>query len=72
MTRENKIGLAVCGAFLCLVGVAAALKLRQPPTASAAADSPTPAVASSAASSGDKPAPDSRNSAAGPAGASTH
>ena len=54
MTRENKVGLAVCGAFLCLVGVVTALKLREP---AASADSPPPAVASSAASPGDKADP---------------
>ncbi len=35
MTRENKIGLAVCVCFLGLVGTVAALKMREPAASAA-------------------------------------
>lgn len=52
MTRENKVGLAVCGSFLCLVGAVTVLKLHEPPAAVAAApNSPTLALAGQGAAS---------------------
>ena len=60
MTRENKAGLAVCGAFLCLAGTVAFLKWQAPAAAGdAAPNSPTLAMASEPAPATDKsdPAP---------------